>query len=105
MKNNEQTPLSETDYLLVKLAEECAEVAKEITKALTFGLDDTHPTKPDYKPIRERLALELDDLHAAQTMLIDRGVLRGTNIENVMAKRDKVDKFMRYSRERNRLAA
>ncbi len=48
------------EYLLVSLAEECAEVAQRATKALRFGLDEVQPGQERTNAVR--LVDELDDL-------------------------------------------
>ncbi|WNL63312.1 hypothetical protein [Citrobacter phage Tr1] len=61
--------LSNQDYLLVKLAEECTEVGQMVAKVLQFGLDEKqHEDGPSN---RERLHAELNDLMAAIKMLND----------------------------------
>lgn len=89
------------EYLLVKLAEECAEVQQRVTKALTFTLDEVQPGQEESN--RERIAQELDDLLAVVEMLKDAHVLRDKSLEAMFKKKLKVRKFMDYSRERGTL--
>jgi len=72
--------------------EECAEVTKDASKALRFGLDNKYQgTFP-----AERLAEELDDLIGVREMLTDRGVIRGPSLESIAAKKQKVIKYMAH---------
>jgi hypothetical protein len=72
--------------------EECAEVTKDASKALRFGLDNKYQgTFP-----AERLAEELDDLIGVREMLTDRGVIRGPSLEAIDAKKQKVIKYMAH---------
>jgi hypothetical protein len=60
--------MKRAEHLLVCIAEECAEVQKEIAKALRFGLDNTCP---EGMTNRERLGREIIDLMAAIRMFND----------------------------------
>lgn len=92
----------ETEHLLVILAEECAEVQQQVTKALRFGLDDHEPGKVETN--RMRLRAELHDLTAAVEMLVESGSIAPIHLVGVIqAKKDKVRKFLDYSRERGTL--
>ncbi len=66
-------PLNRTEYLLVKLAEECGEVAQRATKALTFGVHEIQKDQPHTNS--ERIMQEMVDLAAVVGMLQDEGVL------------------------------
>ena len=59
--------MNETQLLLVMLMEECAEVAKETSKALRFGLSEIMPGQPLNN--RERILNELQDLWATVELL------------------------------------
>ena len=80
-----------TEHLLWKLAEECAEVAKEASKAALFGMEEVMPGQPLTN--RERVLKELNDLWAAAEMLdlckVDRAAID--------EKKAKVRKFMDYA--------
>lgn len=84
--------MNRTEHLLVKLMEECAEVAQEASKAAIFGLEEVMPGQPLTN--RDRVLKELNDLWAVCEMLylstIDRAAIQ--------AKKEKVEKFMNYAR-------
>ena len=54
--------MTKKEYLLTCLAEECIEVAKEVHKALRFGLDDTNPATKQTNA--EAIRNELTDIVA-----------------------------------------
>jgi hypothetical protein len=88
--------MNRQEHLLVILAEECNEVAQQAAKALRFGIDEQRdlPTSN-----RERLLHEYNDLMAVVEMLQDEGIYlraQGTLIE---AKKEKVEKYLKYSKE------
>lgn len=87
------------EHLLVCLMEECAEVTKDASKALRFGLNNKYQ---DASPA-ERLAEELDDLIGVREMLTDRGVIRGPSLEAIAAKKQKVIKYMTHDQDRQEL--
>jgi len=96
--------LNKEDYLLVCLSEECAEVQKEVSKALRFGLDDTNPATKIKN--RNSIVNELNDIFAIVDLLVDNGTLmfnEQKSIEQVQQKKIKLNKWMNYSREKNRL--
>jgi len=89
--------LNRKEYLLTKLIEECVEVAKEASKALTFGLDDKHK---DHKSNIEKINDEWNDLMAIRRMLMGEGVRIFDNIGLQDKKMCKVEKYMKWSQER-----
>lgn len=54
-------------YLLMKLAEECTEVAQRAMKCMQFGLEETEPGQLQNNA--QRLYAELDDVMASIQML------------------------------------
>lgn len=87
--------MTRTEHLLVILMEECAEIQKEASKALRFGLDDHHP---DYESNRKRLANEMADFMGIVEMLQDENDLELIDYEKVNAKKIKVEKYLEYSK-------
>lgn len=79
------------EHLLSTLAEECCEVAQRATKSLRFGLTEVQPGQD--LDNATRIMHEMADLFAVYEMAglppIDR--------ELVEAKREKVEKYLRYS--------
>jgi NTP pyrophosphatase (non-canonical NTP hydrolase) len=98
--------MDEIEHLLVCLAEECGEVAKEVCKALRFGLDDQvtrdpHGPRGTNGPTnREKIVAELNDLLGVVAMLRERKVfpLDWEDGEAAMKKMDRVEAFMGYAR-------
>jgi hypothetical protein len=97
------------EHLLTIIAEESTEIAKCATKALRFGLTDTEPGKDENNATR--MTLEYLDLIAVLEMLRDENpafrlwhqrAKFGIN-EKIAAKREKVEKFLLYSKEQGTL--
>jgi hypothetical protein len=89
--------VTRTEHLLVILMEECAEVQQRASKALRFGLSEVQPGQT--KTNAERLAGELADLQAAEIMLFRDGLVGAMSGERISAKREQVERFLRYSAE------
>jgi NTP pyrophosphatase (non-canonical NTP hydrolase) len=89
--------------LLACLAEECAEVEKNVLKALRFGLQDGYPGSGVTNA--EAIADELRDLIAVAKILEHGGWLRKwtPNEADVIAKHTKIEKYMRYAAEQGAL--
>lgn len=79
--------------LLIKVAEECNEVAQRALKAVQFGLDQKQRGKP---PNRERLRREISDLQTVIHML-DRGLM-GWRTDEKQEKERRVRKYLGLSR-------
>jgi len=89
------------EHLLIILMEECAEVQKEVSKALRFGIDDNHPkTKETNKSSIER---ELADLLGAIELLIEYSVIERPNCNLSIEKKYKIEKWLQYSKKKGRL--
>jgi NTP pyrophosphatase (non-canonical NTP hydrolase) len=88
--------MNRTENLLTTLAEECGEVVQVASKGCRFGLTEIGPGKNENN-IRT-LERELADVVAVAEML-------GLQIrdEDKAAKREKVEKFLEYSRQVGRL--
>ncbi len=84
------------EYLLVSLAEECAEVAQRATKALRFGLLEKQPGQTLDNAIR--LVDELDDLALIVDLLRSAGAIPSSS-SDLEAKRAKIFKYMDFAEE------
>jgi hypothetical protein len=89
--------MTESEYLLTKLIEECAEVIQRATKALTFGLTEVQPGHTQDNSIR--LTYEFGDLQSVWELLSEKGVVREPTIHMLALKRAKMAQFMQYSRQ------
>lgn len=97
--------MNRSEHLLACLAEECAEVQKNVMKALRFGLQGGYPGSEVTNA--EAIADELRDLIAV-AMILERGgwISRwNPNEADVSVKRTKIEKYMRYAAEIGSLAA
>ena len=84
----------DTREIILILAEECAEVTKEISKIMRFGPDQCKPGK-DVTNI-QMLQEELGDLLAMVELLVDKDV--GVTNEGIeVAKKAKFEKLKRWS--------
>ncbi len=88
--------MTRQEYLLTKLMEECCEVAQETAKAKLFGVHEQRdlPTSN-----RERMQKEYNDVLAIVDMLNLAGVTLYRDEALIAAKKEKVERYMRYSRE------
>lgn len=91
--------MNRTEYLLTCLAEECSEVAKNAAKAQRFGVNEVMPEQPLTNG--ERIMEEYCDLLGVLVMLVEDGTLNMPDYLQVhaaiAAKKEKVEKYMRYS--------
>jgi NTP pyrophosphatase (non-canonical NTP hydrolase) len=95
--------MTEEQYLLLVLAEECAEIAKVASKAIRFGLEHVH----DGTTNKQKLFEEFADLIAAYTKI--EKVFNHPDQElrfrlMMAAKDEKLGKMMEYSRSLGKLA-
>lgn len=87
--------------LLLILNEECLEVGKEVTKSLRFGLDDWEPGKSPTDTNRRLLTEELTDLIAVAQMLLEDDHIDNYNVlEDIQNKKDKVEHYLIYSKNK-----
>ena len=95
--------MNRAEHLLSCLAEECAEVAQRVSKALRFGLDEVQPGQSLTNAAR--IVEELNDLAAVAIILRDAGIipLVDTSLEVVATKLAKIERFMSISREQGAL--
>lgn len=89
--------MNRREHLLTILSEECAEVAQRVTKTLRFGKDEMEP-KQDYTN-EGRLIQELNDFVAAVEMIFECPIVDLINEQMVAAKKEKVERFLNYSRD------
>jgi hypothetical protein len=96
--------MTRQEHLLTILAEECVEVAQRASKCLRFGATEIQPGQDEDNAIR--LIHEWWDLLALIGMCKEDGILpeRPPGFpEWIQAKREKVEKFLAYSREQGTL--
>lgn len=92
--------LTKEQYLLICLAEECAEVAQRASKALRFGLDEVQPGQEWSN--RQRLEREVIDLFAITHAMSNVDMLQISEEDGdamLDAKLDKLAQYMAYSVE------
>lgn len=90
------------EYLLLRLAEECAEIAQRITKALSFGLDEVQPGQ--YFNNAERIVEEINDFEAVKEICERHGIILNNYISgNYHKKLEKIRKFAAISAEKGTL--
>lgn len=84
----------DTREIILILSEECAEVAKEVSKIMRFGPDQIKPGKD--KTNIQVLEEELGDLLAMIELLTDKNV--GVTVEGLeIAKKAKFEKLKKWS--------
>ncbi len=88
--------MNKQQYLLICLAEECAEVIKVVNKALRFGLENGYPGTCRTNLVD--LNNELNDVLAVVETLDKEGVKLSINDDKLIAKQKKVYEYMEYSR-------
>ena len=94
--------MNRKEHLLTILAEECMEIGKECTKALRFGINDHHPTQTGTNA--QKISDEYNDLLAVIAMLNDEGFLNVTiDKEKIAKKKERVEKYLLYSKEHGTL--
>lgn len=90
--------MNKSEHLLSCLAEECAEVAQRVSKALRFGLTEVQPGQPLSNA--ERIAQELNDLIAVVELLEEAGLVPRTGtVLAIEQKKIKVRHFMEYAEQ------
>jgi len=90
--------MNRTEHLLWCLAEECCEVAHRASKAARFGINEIQSGQD--KTNQQRLVGEIHDLLSVVGMLVQDGIIAEPNDRTAIdAKKDKVEKFLKYSME------
>lgn len=97
--------MTENEHLLTCLAEECAEVAQRVSKALRFGLSEVQEGQPWSNA--ERISEEMRDLIAVARILYQRDILTDFDPSSaeVEKKHQKIQRFFAISREQGTLCA
>ena len=90
-----------TDYLLLCLAEECAEIQQLCSKAMRFGLDSHNPDDPERRKNIDKLKLEINDFLGVIEWLEGCDLWDGNVEENdlILKKIRKIDTMLGISRE------
>ena len=93
-----------TNYLLVCLMEESAEIAQAAAKSIRFGLDDSHPERVG-ETNEDDLLEELYQCIAVVEMLQENKNLKTLTNEEIQCnkKKEKMIKYMSYSKEKGQL--
>lgn len=103
--------MNKSEHLLTIVAEECAEVQKEISKALRFGLDDKLTLDPDGPrgtegpTNRQKIAEEFLDLLGAYQEAVSEGILPDLMlyslplgvVSRMRKKSSRIRSYMRYA--------
>lgn len=109
--------MNRAELLLVRGMEECDEVSQRISKALNFGLDQIQQAaddKPEQNPEKlnnhERIVREFEDLVATLDMsglllvrYVGSSVFVELNRARIEAKKAKVEKYLKLSKQEGRL--
>lgn len=90
--------MNREQYLLVKLAEESAEVGQIALKTAQFGLRERDPART--LDNLQRLHAELNDLLAVVNLLnLECGLAFEADVAAMEAKSAKISKYYKYSKE------
>lgn len=99
--------MTNTEYVLAYLAEECAEISEQASriairasKALRFGLDEVQAGEIRNNAVR--LYAELGELLAVAELAMDLGLITPDDIDR---KKEKVEKYKELSRRLGTLEA
>lgn len=89
------------ENMLVVAMEECAEIQKEISKALRFGVNNYHPDEPEISN-GLRIMREYHQLRAVMDRLVISRTIPGVSEEKAheiyRSKIDDLEKWEKYSR-------
>lgn len=88
-------PTPEEAEMLVILAEECAEVIKDVAKWLRFGAKDIDPDKPDVVTNDVRMAMEVGDIYEVVRRLQIMNLIHGHDIDaGCRRKAGRLDRYL-----------
>lgn len=93
--------MNRKEHLLIILAEECAEVSKEVSKALRFGLDDCNPNvilEEANITNSERITKEIADITGILEMLYSEKIIERPMLYDILEKKKKIKSFLNYSK-------
>jgi hypothetical protein len=93
--------MNKTEHLLTIVGEECSEVHQRCSKALRFGMNEIEPNQAFSN--QRRILQEFNDLVAVMEMLFECPINKLLYQHEIMAKKDKVLKFLEYSKEQGTL--
>lgn len=96
---------SNEDILLSCLAEECAEVQKEVSKILRFGFNGCNPFIENNETNIEKLILEIRDVLSIIELLQENNIIKNEDINNqelINKKKEKVLKYMEITKSLNK---
>lgn len=90
--------MTSEQWLLIKLAEECAEVIKECTKSLNYGLNHTNPYNKTVNSVL--LVEELNDILGVSKLLVGYEIIPilWDDINRIESKKNKVLKSLEYAK-------
>lgn len=98
--------MTRKDLLLIQLGEEACEISQAVSKQLRFGPNNKYPTQDD-ESAGNRVVTELIDLFALIDMCCDEGIIPSeilSDFDKVMElmelKKQKVEKYLEYSRDK-----
>jgi len=89
--------MTDLQFYLLKLMEECNEVAQNASKTMQFTLDEVMKGQPLSN--RQRVHAELDDVMAVIEELNARGLDYTPDPERIAAKKVKMRRYRQYSEE------
>lgn len=91
--------MNKEQMLLLKVAEECNEIAQVCSKAIRFGLESKHPSGGPTN--LERIGEEFEDLLVALKMLFgeDYTINHVDYVEYDTKRVDRVNKYLQVSRD------
>lgn len=90
--------MNREETLLCIIGEECSEVHQICSKAMRFGLDSNYTGETNYN----LLIQEFNDLVASMELLLNKDITEVIDSNLMTAKKEKVNKFIEYSKKLTR---